>query len=279
MNWEKAKTVLIVALLITDLFLAGVLYADRMRVAPAENAAAFHRETKELLKDAGIALEAEIPKDGSSLPILDVAYETDTTDNLNQRFFQGKGRVAEDDDKHPVLRTARGQLKVLDERRLIYEADAASNAFLNEKEAEKKALDFLAERGFPTDDIALFYSETAGNRRKLMFTKTYKNNYVESAYTEIDLVGDKVVRMDRLWIDVIDETAEREPLPMATQSLLRLLSHDSLRGRTIKKIDPCYYFNPEEQGTVENLSHGTRGYATVAWRMELDGGEELVLLH
>ena len=279
MNWEKAKTVLIVALLITDLFLAGVLYADRMRVAPAENAAAFHRETKELLKDAGIALEAEIPKDGSSLPILDVAYETDTTDNLNQRFFQGKGRVAQDDDQRLVLRTARGQLKVLDERRLIYEADAASNAFLNEKEAEKKALDFLAERGFPTDDIALFYSETTGNRRKLMFTKTYKNNYVESAYTEIDLVGDKVVRMDRLWIDVLDETAEREPLPMATQSLLRLLSHESLKGRTIKKIDPCYYFNPEEQGTVENLSHGTRGYATVAWRMELDGGEELVLLH
>ena len=279
MNWEKAKTVLIVALLITDLFLAGVLYADRMRVAPAENAAAFHRETKELLKDAGIALEAEIPKDGSSLPILDVAYETDTTDNLNQRFFQGKGRVAEDDDQRLVLRTARGQLKVLDERRLIYEADAASNAFLNEKEAEKKALDFLAERGFSTDDIALYYSEVAGNRRKLMFTKTYKNNYVESAYTEIDLVGDKVVRMDRLWIDVIDETAEREPLPMATQSLLRLLTHESLRGRTIKKIDPCYYFDPEEQGTVENLSHGTRGYATVAWRMELDGGEELVLLH
>lgn len=112
-----------------------------------------------------------------------------------------------------------------------------------------------------------------------MFTKTYKNNYVESAYTEIDLVGDKVVRMDRLWIDVIDETDEREPLPMATQSLLRLLSHDSLKGRTIKKIDPCYYFNPEAQGAVENLSHGIRGYATVAWRMELDGGEELVLLH
>ena len=48
MNWEKAKTVLIVALLITDLFLAGVLYVDRIRVAPAENAAAFHRETKSL---------------------------------------------------------------------------------------------------------------------------------------------------------------------------------------------------------------------------------------
>lgn len=279
MNWEKAKTVLIVALLITDLFLAGVLYTDRMRVAPAENAAAFHRETKELLKEAGIALEAEIPKDGETLPILDVAYETDTADHLNHRFFQGKGRVVEGDDQRLVLRTGRGQLKVLDNRRLIYEADAASNAFLNEKEAEKKAMDFLAERGYSTDDMTLFYSEATGNRRRLMFTKTYKNDYVESAYTEIDLVGDKVVRMDRLWIDVIDETAEREPLPMATQSLLRLLTHESLRGRTIKKIDPCYYFDPEEQGTVENLSHGTRGYATVAWRMELDGGEELVLLH
>lgn len=279
MNWEKAKTVLIVALLITDLFLAGVLYVDRIRVAPAENASAFHRETKSLLKEAGITVEADIPKDGSTLPVLDVAYETDTENNLNRRFFKGHGRIVEGDDRRLVLRTARAQLKVLDKRRLIYEADSTSNAFLSEAEAEKKALDFLEAREFPTDDLALFYSEASGNRRKLMFTKTYKNNYVESAYTEIDLVGDKVVRMDRLWIDVIDETDEREPLPMATQSLLRLLSHDSLKGRTIKKIDPCYYFNPEEQGAVENLSHGIRGYATVAWRMELDGGEELVLLH
>ncbi len=279
MNWEKAKTVLIVALFITDLFLAGVLYADRMRVSPEEDTAAFHRETKERLAEAGINLKAPIPKDGKSLPVLDVAFETDTAENFNRRFFQGRGEVLEDEDASVEIRTSRGTLKVLDDRRLIYEADATSNAALEEEEAEKKARAFLKEREFPTEDMKLYYSESRGNRWRLLFTKTYEKNYVESAYTEVDILGDKVVRMERMWIDVIEEVGEREPLPMAAQSLFRLLSHDSLRGRTIEKIDPCYYFNPEEQGAVENLSHGTRGYATVAWRMELDGGEELVLLH
>lgn len=279
MNWEKAKTVLIVALLITDVFLAGVLYMDRRRVEPQENAAAFHRETKEMLADAGIKVEAEIPKDGDTLPVLDVAFETETPEDLNERFFHGKGEIDDRGDDEAVIATARAKLKVLDNRRFIYEADGTSNAFLEKDEAEEKALAFLKERGFATDDMHLYYSETAGNRRRLVFTKTYKKNYVESAYTEVKMIGDKVVYMDRMWIDVLDETREQEALPMATQSLLRLLSHKSLRGRTIKKIDPCYYFNPKEQGAVEDLSHGTRGYATVAWRMELDGGEELVLLH
>ncbi|WP_077074739.1 two-component system regulatory protein YycI [Aedoeadaptatus urinae] len=279
MNWEKAKTVLIVALLITDVFLAGVLYMDRRRVEPQENAAAFHRETKEMLADAGIKVEAEIPKDGETLPVLDVAFETETPEDLNERFFHGKGEIDDRGDDEAVIATARAKLKVLDNRRFIYEADGTSNAFLEKDEAEEKALAFLKERGFATDDMHLYYSETAGNRRRLVFTKTYKKNYVESAYTEVKMIGDRVIYMDRMWIDVLDETREREALPMATQSLLRLLSHKSLKGRTIKKIDPCYYFNPKEQGAVENLSHGTRGYATVAWRMELDGGEELVLLH
>lgn len=279
MNWEKAKTVLIVALIITDVFLAGVLYMDRRRVEPLENAPAFHRETKEMLADAGIKVEAEIPEDGDTLPVLDVAFETQTPEDLNERFFHGRGEVDDRDDEEAVITTARAKLKVVDNRRFIYEADGTSNAFLEKDEAEEKALAFLKERDFATDDMHLYYSETAGNRRRLIFTKTYKKNYVESAYTEVKMIGDKVVYMDRMWIDVLDETREREALPMATQSLLRLLSHKSLRGRTIKKIDPCYYFDPKEQGAVENLTHGTRGYATVAWRMELDGGEELILLH
>lgn len=279
MNWEKAKTVLIVALIITDVFLAGVLYMDRRRVEPLENAPSFHRETKEMLADAGIKVEAEIPEDGDTLPVLDVAFETQTPEDLNERFFHGRGEVDDRDDEEAVITTARAKLKVVDNRRFIYEADGTSNAFLEKDEAEEKALAFLKERDFATDDMHLYYSETAGNRRRLIFTKTYKKNYVESAYTEVKMIGDKVVYMDRMWIDVLDETREREALPMATQSLLRLLSHKSLRGRTIKKIDPCYYFDPKEQGAVENLTHGTRGYATVAWRMELDGGEELVLLH
>lgn len=278
MNWEKAKTVLIVALLITDVFLAGVLYMDRRRVEPQENAAAFHRETKEMLADAGIKVEAEIPKDGDTLPVLDVAFETETPEDLNERFFHGKGEIDDRGDDEAVIATARAKLKVLDNRRFIYEADGTSNAFLEKDEAEEKALAFLKERGFATDDMHLYYSETAGNRRRLVFTKTYKKT-----------TWSRPTRRSRwsatgwsTWT-ACGSTSWTKPgsgrhCPWRLNPFTASVSQ-SLRGRTIKKIDPCYYFNPKEQGAVENLSHGTRGYATVAWRMELDGGEELVLLH
>ena len=119
MNWEKAKTVLIVALLITDAFLAGILYMDRRRVEPPENAPAFHRETKEMLADAGIKVEAEIPEDGDTLPVLDVAFETQTAEELNEQFFHGKGKTDDRGDEEAVITTARAKLKVVDNRRFI----------------------------------------------------------------------------------------------------------------------------------------------------------------
>lgn len=278
MNWHKAKTVLLIALLVTDIFLAGVLIVDQRRIAPREDSIAFHRETKKLLEKNGITLSASIPKDGEHLPVLDVEYEHDTADKWNERMFQGKGKITADRDQLLTIEGAHAKLEITDNRHLIYTADHTSNRSPEQKEAEQVAKSFLEERKFSTRDMQLVTAEQEGNRWRLTYTCMYNDRYVESTYTEIEILGDAVVKMDRLWVNVIAETDGEKSLPLASQSLLRLLSHESLKGRTIEKIDPCYYFNLEDQGSVENLSHATRGYSTVAWRMVLDGGEELVLL-
>lgn len=278
MNWHKAKTVLLIALLLTDLFLAGVLLLDQRRISPKEDSAAFHRETEKLLKKSGITLAASIPKDGEKLPILDVEYEHDTADHWNERMFRGKGKITADRDQLLTIEGIHAKLKITDNRRIIYTADHTSNRSLEKKEAEQVAKRFLEERKFSTRDMQLVTADQEGNRWRLTYTCMYNDRHMESTYTEIDILGDAVVKMDRLWVNVIAETDSEKALPLASQSLLRLLSHESLKGRTIEEIDPCYYFNLEDQGSVENLSHATRGYSTVAWRMVLDGGEELVLL-
>lgn len=278
MNWQKAKTVLLIALLVTDIFLAGVLLVDQKRIAPREDSIAFHRETKKLLEKKGITLAASIPKDGEHLPILDVEYEHDTADNWNARMFQGKGKITTDRDQYLTIEGDHAKLKVTDNRHLIYTADHTSNRSLEQKEAEQVVKSFLEKRKFSTRDMQLVMAEQEGNRWRLTYTCMYNDRHVESTYTEVEILGDTVVKLDRLWVNIIAETDGEKPLPLASQSLLRLLSHESLKGRTIEAIDPCYYFNLEDQGSVENLSHATRGYSTVAWRMVLDGGEELVLL-
>ncbi|MDY6045163.1 MAG: two-component system regulatory protein YycI [Peptoniphilus sp.] len=279
MNWQRAKTVLLIALLLTDIFLAGVLVADRMRIASQENTSDFHRETVRILKDNGITFDAEIPKEGTELPVLDVQFETDSSENWNERFFGGRGDIVDNQEQMLVIKGGHATLNVTDKRHILYESEGTSNRELKKSEAEALAKSFLKKRGFSTDDMRLVRGERKGNRWKLVYTCLYDDDYIESTYTEFEMVGDAVVKMDRLWIDVVAETDESQPLPLASQSLFRLLSHESLKGRTIKKIDPCYYFNPAEQATVGNLFHATRGYTTVAWRMVLDDGEELVLLH
>ncbi|MDQ0508007.1 Uncharacterised protein [Aedoeadaptatus ivorii] len=277
MNWEKSKTVFIVALLLTNVFLAGILLLDQRRIRPAESAPEFEREVEEMLADAGIGLKTEIPRAGTSLPVLHVRFESDSPENYNRRFFRGEGVLAENQDRYMRIDGAGATLTVIDERRILYESDERGEGALSKEEALNAARLFLDERGFSADDMELVSEKRAGENWSLSFTSKYKNRYMESTYTNITLDGDVVVRMDRLWIEVLGETDETAPLPMPTQVLLRLLTEDGLKGRTIEKIEPCYYFNPEEQGAVENLAHSPEGNSSVAWRLLLDGGEELVL--
>lgn len=279
MNWEKAKTVLLIALLLTDIFLAGVLVYDSMRIEPAENSEEFYEEAADVLKENGILLQADIEAQPSPLAVLEVAYETDSAENWNKRFFNGEAKITENDEQFVLMEVPHAKLSVVEGRRLIYEADHTSNVSLDGDEAQEACRRFLEEKGFQTEDIEPVSMVQKGNHWRIVYTGLYKDHYLESTYAEFELLGDKIVGMERIWVDVVQETDEKKVLPPAPQALLKLLSYDGLKNRIIKEVAPCYYFNPKEQGVVENLSHAARGKATVAWRMVLDGGEELVLLH
>lgn len=76
MDWSKAKTILIIALLIVCLILSGILVKERLTERKAlEEAIA---ETKIYLQSQGIKLESDIPLDRPSLPVLFVEYQENT---------------------------------------------------------------------------------------------------------------------------------------------------------------------------------------------------------
>ena len=57
------------------------------------------------------------------------------------------------------------------------------------------------------------------------------------------------------------------------------LAHSPVRTRnifkTITRIEECYYFDPEEQGYVEDITKATKGKAIVAWRIQFSDGESI----
>lgn len=83
--------------------------------------------------------------------------------------------------------------------------------------------------------------------------------------------------MDRLWIQVLEVNQTPYVLPSGAKALLALLDQDQLAGRTLISLDPCYYFNPEAQGSVEEISQSLHGQASPAWRLVFDDGQEMVV--
>ena len=68
MDWYKAKTVLIIALLITCLILGGVLVLRHSAQIKADRQAA--EAVLEYLKDQGVSVECTLPAERPSLPVL-----------------------------------------------------------------------------------------------------------------------------------------------------------------------------------------------------------------
>ncbi|NCB42080.1 MAG: hypothetical protein EOM59_05620 [Clostridia bacterium] len=73
MDWTKAKTILIIALLITNLII-GYFYSEKIREAEKQQ---FEQaiSTREFLEQKGVSLLVEIPTQPLKLPVLFVHFE------------------------------------------------------------------------------------------------------------------------------------------------------------------------------------------------------------
>ncbi|MCQ2551761.1 MAG: hypothetical protein MJ148_00210 [Clostridia bacterium] len=73
MDWSKAKSVLIIALLAVCLLLSGILLEGKLADSKKEKIAI--EETKEYIKSIGAELSTEIPLDRPALPVIFVEYD------------------------------------------------------------------------------------------------------------------------------------------------------------------------------------------------------------
>lgn len=85
MDWSKAKTIIIIALLITNLILGGFLVNDHMRDVNTEKEAAASAES--YLAERGITLSCRIPASATRLPVLFVDFEEEAA--KKDLFYKG----------------------------------------------------------------------------------------------------------------------------------------------------------------------------------------------
>ncbi|NLY20672.1 MAG: hypothetical protein GXZ08_05275 [Tissierellia bacterium] len=272
MDWSKAKTILIGILIVVNIVLATIIYREEDTVK-SENDSIEH--AKSYLESVDIGINADIPNKVETLSAINVQFEVIDINEMNKNFFDGNGIK----DLRRNIEYKDETINIINDRRLLYEKefDSGKPVTISSEEAVQKASEFLAEKRFVVDDMLLSSIKKEEYGYELVYSKVYENIKVERSFTNITVNDDGVVKLDRLWINVLDDTNSPIDIGSASKALFSLIDKKKYYGNTIEEIEVCYYFDPEEQGYVEDITKTERGRAIPAWRISFEDGSRVVI--
>lgn len=273
MDWKKIKTNMIIILLILNGILATLYFYNNYQRQPYLVSDETIEELELRLEKKGINLNTEIPKGRHSLKPLIVRYKEEQPVELNQRFFENFGQVVLEDNITKITNKEE-EITIINNRRLLYEN--FGNIEADGENSKEKALKFLEDRGFKIEDLVLTNVDDIDGFTTYEFTRSFGDILLETSYTRITMFGGRVYTMDRLWIEIIEEDKAAIEMEPAHKALFKLLGRE-IEDKDIDSIEICYYFNPEEQGLIEDNTRAERGRAIPAWRIGFEDGSSVVI--
>ena len=273
MDWSKAKSILIIALIVTNSLLAYVLYSNQNNI-DATTKTEFIAEAIEILNNKNIKVDKEILP--TTMPILyglTVEYELLDSNTLNDNFFEGNGKI--DFKSEGLLEITNGNeiLTLINNKLIIYESksEEIKHDIKSEEQAVETAMKFLEDKKIHVSDMKLSLIKEVNGVYIMEFTKIYNDNYLESTFTNIQVDNTGVKKLERTWLNTKDVGANILNISSAPKSILALISMEEVYGKTVSDISICYYFNPEKQDYVDP-DKAQEGSVNLAWRIQFDDG-------
>lgn len=280
MNWSKAKTILIIAFLITNAALALILFSqENEEVSTIKES--FIQDVIEILEDKDIYLDTEIPNEIPSLNTLTVEYERLDGIDVNNRFFSGTGQVERLDEDQIEISKEDEIVSIENNKKLVYTNNRENKGYqgLESARAEEMVLSFLEERGYSIEGTELWRAEIDKSKSaySMKFSRTYNEKYLEKTYTNaiVDLGG--VLELERLWLDPVSEGETAIYINTAPKALLDLIGNEDVYGSTIDHISLCYYFDPQKDEYIEEPEETREGKSIPAWRVTFDDGRKIII--
>lgn len=279
MDWSKAKTILIVALLFANAILGYFVITDSLE-SHASNRVAAEIQVEELLQRRYITLKSELPEAPESLMSITVEFERNEPYDINLRYFDGKGfRELKDEEIEEIYRGYES-VTIKNGKLLIYENRERmplETTTITLESAENTAKKFLQERGYSSADMKLTYHQEEIGGYRLEYSKMLENSYIEVGNTSFLITGDTVKKMERTWLNMVEIQQSDLTLIPAEKAILELLSIEQAHGKTVTDISLCYYFDPEKQDNYDGYQQATQGNAVPGWRIQFEDGTKLVL--
>lgn len=277
MDWQRAKKVMLLILLITNLILFALILYRYENYKDKSTSSEFINKVTQLLKTKNISLETKIPKYKLNMKSLNVEFETYDLDKINTMFFNDMGIVSTTTRGNGRIDSKDSSFILINSRRILYERQRGQGYTINNLEdAVKASKDFLVKHGLSNTDMIITKMEKEEDQFIVEYRKLYDNKLLETSYTNFKMDKNGVRKLDRLWLNVIDESGRKIYMESAPKAPLSILGKD-ISDKKITKIEACYYFDPEEQGYIDDITKVLQGRAIPSWRIEFDDGEDLIV--
>lgn len=220
MDWTKSKTILIVALLITNLFLVATYQLFPGETAGDEDL--LETETIALLEAKNIFIKGELPSKHSNMPVLTVNY-----DRLDPNLLE---ELIENQIPLPVnYRNRESNLQMLE--------------------------DFLKNCGVWSDRVTLSGYESEESRTIVTFQNVHQGFLIEDSYIVCVIENGKVTSMDRYWLEPVAFGRTKLATMSASAALLFLMTEKHEKGAIlVEDMQMVYWLDQRDYSGEDTIS-------------------------
>jgi len=276
MDWSKAKNILIIAFIITNLFLAYVLIDSKNIDNPIIDDE-FITDVRNLLLEKDIKIDSTIPTEIPSLPLLTIEYETYKPVDLASKFLGQY--TTENIEGKEYYRNGTETLIINNENEIIYTNDDNVKKIesLEKKDLIKIAEDFIKDKGFASNDYKLSDFRESNGTYYIEYNKVIQDTFFEKSYMKFNIDASGIKKFERYWVSSAELGDNNMTLMSAPRALLKLITMKDAYGKTITDISACYYLDLQKHMSIGDPKKMKSGNATLAWRIQFSDGTKIFL--
>lgn len=235
MDWTKAKTILIIALLVTNIFLFVTYTMSNADNGPSEEE--LLSETIALLEEKKIYVKGNLPNVHQKMPVLMVEY-----DRLDPDFLRGK----------------------LSEQTPLDGERESREGILKTTEA------FLKNCGIWSPNVVLNKVDQQESKTYIHYRNEYEGILVEDSYIICTVENGIITEIDRFWLKPTGFGQAKKATISASAALINLMrSKDERDAILVEDMELVYWLNPSDYEGETAISDT----ALPAWKITYNGGQ------
>ena len=270
MNWNKAKTILIIAFIILNIFL---IYAVRENNNQNYEGLddSFIKKVEENLSEKNIVIETEIPKEIYKMPLLEVEYRIFQENDV--LYFLGD-EYEERIEEEYFVKDDGSYIKIENNKKLIYNIRGINDVLnISEEEGLKFVEDFINIKNINLENYELDLKKAEENFYIFTYKRIYENKILENDYYKFIVDSDGVAGIEMQNIEIVEPKEGLIYVTSAYESLLRL-KNESKSNKKIQEVEICYYTD-ENNLEWENI---VRANMDPTWKVVFKDGNIKYLL-